>query len=452
MKKMNRNILLINPWIYDFAAYDCWNKPMGLLYLAALLRMNKQSINFIDCLDPYHPDLPNDQSVRLPKRKPSGEGTYPIEKISKPGPLKKIPRNYYRYGITPKIFLESLKSMPQIDLIMITSMMTYWYLGVWDVIGIIRRQFPGVPIVLGGNYVTLCPQHASGSGADICLSGPAENSISSLLKNLFNMEMIFMPDKNNLDSYPYPAFDLIRSHDQIPIMTSRGCPYRCSYCASHLLNPNFQRRNPLRVVDEIEYWHKHYGVSHFSFYDDALLVESSEMAIPLLEEIIRRNLHVEFHCPNGLHLREITAEVSMLLFKAGFRTIRFGFETDDVVKQKSTGGKIYNDEFVEAVNHLKCSGYQGHDIGVYLLYGLPGQAAEEVRKSIRFVQSFGVRPFLAEYSPIPGTDFWGDAVAASHYPIAEEPLFQNNSILPCRSEDLTDEMCQSLKRMTRQPA
>ena len=81
---------------------------------------------------------------------------------------------------------------------------------------------------------------------------------------------------------------------------------------------------------------------HFSFYDDALLVTPNEMAIPLLKEIIRRDLPIHFHCPNGLHLREITSEVSMLLFNAGFETIRFGFETSDPLRQGMTGGKVDN--------------------------------------------------------------------------------------------------------------
>lgn len=448
---MNLNILLVNPWIYDFAAYDFWNKPLGLLSLASLLRKNHHNVYFLDCLDSYHPDLSHERSVRLARRKSPGKGAYPTETISKPDPLKSVPRNYHRYGITPEIFKQSLESIPAMDLIMITSMMTYWYPGVWEAIRISRERFPGVPVALGGNYVTLCPKHALASGADFCLPGPAEKSVPSLLKNLFNEDIIFIPDPDNLDSCPYPAFDLVRHQDQIPIMTSRGCPYRCSYCASHILNPRFQRRDPILVVDEIEYWQRHYGVSNFSFYDDAFLIQSREMAIPLLKEIIRRKLPVEFHCPNGLHLREITSEVAMLLFKAGFKTIRFGFETNDLLRQKCTGGKVYNEELVEAVFHLKENGYRENEIGIYLLCGLPRQSAEEIEKSILFVQACGARPFLAEYSPIPGTELWADAVAVSPYPISEEPLFQNNSILPCRNENLTEEMYQSLKRRTREP-
>jgi radical SAM superfamily enzyme YgiQ (UPF0313 family) len=448
---MNHNILLINPWIYDYSAYDFWYRPLGLLSLASLLRMNGACISWIDCLDADHPDMHNEPHVRMPKRKKTGEGSYASERIPNPLPLSRIPRHFKRYGVTPRIFLNTLNSIPKPDVIMISSMMTYWYPGVFDTIHLVKMTFPGVPVVLGGNYVTLCPGHASMSGADFCLSGPAESSVPSLLRALLNMDMTFLPDVRDLDSYPYPAFDLIRKRDCVPILTSRGCPYHCSYCASHILNNSFCRRNPFRVVDEIEYWYSRFGIQNYSFYDDALLVHPPEMAVPLLHEIIRRRLPIQFHCPNGLHLREITPELSSLMYRAGFRTIRFGFETSDSSRQKETGGKINNIEFREAIEHLKFAGYRSQDIGVYILCGLPGQPADEVRESIRFVRSSGARPILAEYSPIPGSDLWNDAIASSPYPIDTEPLFQNNTLLPCKSASLTGEMYQTLKLMTRLP-
>lgn len=448
---MMHKVLLINPWIYDFAAYDFWNKPIGLLYLASLLRMNGADVFFIDCLDPYHPDLHCERPNLMPKRKTSGEGTYCRQLIPRPDPLKDIPRNYHRYGITPDIFLKSVKSMPVPDIVMITSMMTYWYPAVFAVVRLVHQTFPGVPVVLGGNYVTLCQEHALGSGAEFTLAGPAEQSIPMLLKGLYNQDIRFLPDHNNLDSYPYPAFDLIRHPDQVPIMASRGCPYRCSYCASYLINDRFWRRDPIRVADEIEHWHTRLDIRHFSFYDDALLIDPDDMAIPLLKELIRRNLPIGFHCPNGLHLRDITPELGNLMFKAGFKTIRFGFETSDGLRQTSTGGKVDNQELIDAVVHLTRAGYRNDEIGVYLLCGLPGQSAEEVMESIRFVRSCGARPIIAEYSPIPGTGLWKEALDSSPYPIALEPLFQNNSLLPCRNDSLTYEMYQALKLMCQTP-
>jgi radical SAM superfamily enzyme YgiQ (UPF0313 family) len=234
-------------------------------------------------------------------------------------------------------------------------------------------------------------------------------------------------------------------------MASRGCPYSCSYCASGLLSDRFRRRDPIRVTDEIEHWYLRLGIRDFSFYDDALLVDPSGMAIPLLNELIRRNLPISFHCPNGLHLRDITPEVGNLMFRAGFKTIRFGFESSDRLRQTSTGGKVDNQELMDAVHHLKRAGYPNDAIGVYVLCGLPGQSAQEVRESIRFVRSGGARPIITEYSPIPGTGLWDEALNASPYPIADEPLFQNNTLLPCRNDSLTYDMYQALKLMCRKP-
>ena len=57
------NILCINPWIYDFAAYDFWSKPLGLLYIAAYLRQFGLNVEVLDCLDKWHPDLLRRQNL-----------------------------------------------------------------------------------------------------------------------------------------------------------------------------------------------------------------------------------------------------------------------------------------------------------------------------------------------------------------------------------------------------
>jgi radical SAM superfamily enzyme YgiQ (UPF0313 family) len=150
-------------------------------------------------------------------------------------------------------------------------------------------------------------------------------------------------------------------------------------------------------------------------------------------------------------LREVTPKLAKLMFTAGFRTIRFGFETADVQRQMETGGKVTNEHLERAVAYLREAGYEPRDIGIYLLCGLPGQSAVEVHEAIKHVQRCGARPVIAEYSPIPGTALWDASVEASSYPLAEEPLFHNNSLLPCRNSLLTFEMYQELKRQTRNP-
>jgi radical SAM superfamily enzyme YgiQ (UPF0313 family) len=445
---MSKNILLINPWIYDFAAYDFWLKPLGLLYLGSLLRRNNHQISFIDCLDPYHPAMK--KIGKKPRRHAYGDGKFFRQVIPKPVCLKMIPKNYCRYGIEPEIFKQELESHKDSDIVLITSMMTYWYPGVFEVIKIIKDFLPKVPVVLGGKYATLCYDHARKySGANFVISGAGEMYIFKLLQDLFGETPSFLPDWENLDSYPYPAFDLISKMEHVPIITSRGCPYHCSYCASSIFNNKYRRRDPLKVVDEIEYWQNNFSVQNFTFYDDALLVNPSEMIIPLLGEVKKRNLSCNFHCPNGLHLREIDEEISRLFYSCGFKTIRFGFETSDFKRQTETGGKVRNEELRNAVQHLRKAGYQTDDIGIYLLCGLPGQKAQEVRDSIEFVWECGAKPVLAEYSPIPGTKMWAEAVALSPFDIQGEPLYHNNSLLPCQNNEFSFTVYNEIKMSLR---
>ena len=443
-----KTILLVNPWIHDFAAYDFWIKPLGLLYIASFLRKNGFKVEFIDCLDPWNVLMKKETADKPLRRFASGHGKYFKEIIAKPAPLADIPKNYHRYGITLAVFREMLKRLQKPQLILVTSMMTYWYPGVFETIRLVREIFSDVPLVLGGNYATLCPQHARLAGADHLLTGNGEEKLASLLEQIFGTKLSFIPWAAELDSYPYPAYDLIGHPEQLPIRTSRGCPFSCTYCASGLLNQYFQRRDPDKVFAEIEFWQKTLKVRHFSLYDDAFLIQPQEMAIPLLREIIGQRLPSQFHCPNGLHAREINEEVACLMYGAGFKTLRLGFETADLARQRTTGGKVSNGDLKLAVDCLRKAGYGKNEIGIYLLCGLPGQVAHEVEESILFVQSCGARPILAEFSPIPGTALWSEAVRVSSPPIETEPLYHNNSLFPCAGANFTAEMYRRLKAMT----
>ena len=125
MHKTPPVVLLINPWIYDFAAYDLWVKPLGLLYIASVLRKNGYDIHFIDCLDAREHQGTGAKGNKKVDRKNYGTGHFSKEHIEKPDVLAEIPRNYSRYGISPHMFQEELHSIPQPDVILVTSMMTY---------------------------------------------------------------------------------------------------------------------------------------------------------------------------------------------------------------------------------------------------------------------------------------------------------------------------------------
>jgi len=446
MNKKPPVVLLINPWIYDFAAYDFWIKPLGLLYIASVLRKNGYDIHFIDCLDARDPQRMETTGIKRAGRKHNGTGHFFKEHIEKPDILAHIPRNYSRYGISPHLFQEELHRIPKPDVVLVTSMMTYWYPGVFEVVRRVKKHYHDVPVILGGIYATLCSDHALNfSGADFCISGKGEVSVLKIVSDLTQQKTTFIPDLADLDSLPYPAFDLLLNHDAFSLLSSRGCPYKCTYCASSLLNDVFRQRKPTHVIDEIAYWINSYHVKDFAFYDDALICKSERKLIPILKGIIKSTSNCSFHAPNGLHVRGMSEEVADLLFQAGFNTIRLGLESTDEVRQVQTGRKTSNKEFEEAIKHLRKAGYQPADIGVYLLIGLPGQHIQEIRKSIQFVRDCGARPFLSEYSPIPGTQLWEEALRHSPFDLAHEPLLHNNSILPCRLDGLSWEELYELK-------
>jgi len=430
--KHTPHILLINPWITDFAAYNSWIRPHGLLYIASLLRKNGFEVTLIDCLD------------FLIKKKEYGDGKFHKTKIEKPLPIKDVPRNYSRYGIPEELMLKRLSSVRKPDLIGITSGMTYWYPGVLKAIEITRKFFDNVPILLGGIYATLCHEHAvQHSGADYVFKGGGEREALKVVAEFVGFEL--RTPHSELRTDFYPAFDLYPQADYISILTSRGCPLHCSYCASPILAKGFTRRDPIKVVEEIGYWTTRYSIPNIAFYDDALLVNPSEHIIPILKELIRKGIRCNFHTPNGLHIKEIDEELANLFFRSQFKTIRLGFETSNEVTQIETGRKVDNQEFANAIKSLRRAGYSRKEIGVYIMAGLPGQRVGEVDESIAFVREGGGKPILVEYSPIPGTPLFERAKQISKFDLGNEPLFHNNSLLPCQWEGFTVDDLRRLK-------
>ncbi|MCL4503375.1 MAG: cobalamin-dependent protein [Deltaproteobacteria bacterium] len=410
-------ILLINPWIYDFAAYDYFARPLGLLYLAGWLRAQGFAVHLLDCLDVPHS-----------RPGPGGTGRYPKEIVPTPAPLSDIPRRYGRYGLTEVDFRSRLSRLPRPDVILVTSLMTYWYPGVTTAIALVREHFPEVPVILGGIYASLCPDHArANSGADLVLPGPWETGLPPHLAGL-GLGRPSVPD--SLDALPYPALDLLAQLSYIPILASRGCPLDCDYCASKLLQPAFRPRHPHAVAAELRHWQDHLGLQDVAFYDDALLINAPDHLLVILEELLRQGCTLRYHTPNGLHARLITREVAGWLKRAGFAALRLGVETTALGEDRADR-KLQAGELEAALACLREAGFPPKAIGVYLLAGLPGQDETVVAASIHRVKQLGATPVLAYYSPIPGTTLWRRACECSRYDLAAEPLCHNNSLFPC---------------------
>ncbi len=443
-------VLLINPWITDFAAYDLWAKPMGLLVLASLLRDGGCGVRLIDCLDRRDPFTNSHPEILPGMDKKFGAGKYPRMRLPKPGPYSDFPRYFYRHGIHPESFCRKLLEIEKPDLIWITSSMTYWYPGVFEAVRIVREVFPGTPVWLGGIYARLCPGHAERqSGADRIIT----EDISSLPKMICETTGYRVRNAStwgDFNAWPFPALDLLKPGlDYAPIITGTGCPYRCPFCASARLQPRRARFGAERIFNEIARDHYDLGIIDFAFYDDALLLDAEYTLRPVLEKIAKEGPAIRFHTPNALHVRALSRDWCDLLYAAGFKTIRLGLETTVDGKSREWGGKVNTEMYLEAVENLFEAGFSGDDIGVYLLCGLPGQTPEEVAESIGIVRQSGVRPHIAEYSPIPGAPMWDKAAAVSPFDIRTEPLYHNNTFYACRRPDFTYEDMVLLKREAR---
>ncbi len=443
---MKPSILAINPWIYDFAAYDLWARPLGLLYLADLLGRAGCRVTLVDCLDRLHPR----SEAPVKKNALPGTGPWRRETVPTPEPLRGIPRRFARYGLPEEVFAGDVRSAEPPVAILVTSIMTYWYPGVARAVSLAKEIWPGVPVILGGIYATLCRHHAaSTTGADLVVSGPAEDRIIRILNELLGLNLVDPVGSGEPWSMLRPALDLYPEPAFAPLLTSRGCPYRCPYCASGLLRPGFFQRPPENVLDEIEDRRFRLGLRDFVFFDDALLVDAGEHILPILESVVSRELRIRFHAPNGLHVGLITRELADLMFAAGFKTLRLGLETHDPAKQEAWGGKVGPDEFETALANLKRAGFDASEIGVYLLYGLPGQDPSDLVSAAQYVRAAGARPYPAEFSPLPGTPLWPAAKAASPFDLENEPLYHNNTFFPCRGPEFSWERLQAAKRAAR---
>jgi hypothetical protein len=414
---MKPHVLLVNPPIYDFSAYDYWLKPYGLLRVAGMMR-EQLDMQLFDYLDRYH-----DGASAPARSDPWGRGPFAASRVPIPAVLAGVERPYRRYGHPRQAFQEFLSAHEPFEVVLVQTVMTYWYLGVQEVIEDIRARSKQSKIVLGGVYATLCPEHAAGLGADWVIERTDLDPLWQLLQVTPRPEQIPL----------WEAYETLRVGC---LKLADGCPFRCTYCSVPQVYPPFASRPLDRSLAELTWLYEH-GVENVAFYDDALLFRPQEVLLPFLREVMQRQIQVNFHTPNALNARFITQEVADLMVAAGFKTFHLGFESSAYTWQRKTGGKVYAHELEEAVSYLVRAGADRRLITAYLILGHPegghlegdqphgGQ--QDVERSMRFAHDIGLRVMLSEFSPIPGTP---DGERCRAWVDLEEPLWHNKTIFP----------------------
>jgi hypothetical protein len=409
---MKPRILLVNPPIYDFAAYDFWLKPYGMLRAAGYLRSIADLFLF-DYLDRLAPDFDPETKT---KTDPYGKGTYPFEIIPNPAVLEDVPRYFRRFGIPRRIFKDFLAQNTPFDFVLIQTMMTYWYPGYKEVIEDVRSLCPRAKIVLGGFYATACSDHAHTLGTDAVIAG--DN-----LEPLWDIIGQRPPAGGHL-----PAWELYPKLQTGVIKLTHGCPFKCSYCYMPQSGVSFQTRPLDECLAELEQLVK-LGAVNIAFYDDALLFGAEEILLPFLQLVIDRQIKVHFHTPNALHARYITSEIAHAMVAAGTKTFYLGFESRSEQFQGRTGSKVVSDELACAVENLRAAGANRQNITAYEMLGHSLADVQQLETSMRFANRLGIRIMLSDFSPIPGTP---DGELCRKYTDLDEPLNHNKTAFPIR--------------------
>jgi len=406
---MTPRILLVNPPIYDFAAYDFWLKPYGLLSVAGYLR-GKADFNLFDYLDRLAPFVVKQKELQSDQW---GRGRFYYEIISNPPALSHIPRYYRRFGLPRNMFQQFLMKHPPCDFVLVQTMMTYWYPGVAEAIADIRKAWPKAKIILGGNYVTLCSNHAETLGADFLVEG---NDLEPLWDYL----------DIKLDLKQPALWEAYGELNTAVLRLSDGCPFNCTYCSVPKVYGKFKPQPPERALAELELLVKR-GVKNIAFYDDALVFEAEKVLMPFLEEVLKQDIKVNLHSPNGLNARFITKDLAKLMVQAGFKTFYLGLESVSSQWQQRTGSKVSSDELARAVKYLTAAGTEPTSITAYQILGHPHTDVAELEASMHFANSLGIRGMLADFSPIPGTP---DGEYCRMWVDMDEPLFHNKTAFP----------------------
>jgi anaerobic magnesium-protoporphyrin IX monomethyl ester cyclase len=299
----------------------------------------------------------------------------------------------------------------------------------------------GVPIWLGGPHACCRGRNALSDlpEIDAVFVGEAEESLPAAVRHLSGegerpaCSIIWRDSPSDVEpaiveqlgSLPIPAWHLappglyrglpngvvLKRHPFAPILTTRGCPCRCTFCAGFRITGRKVRHRPLEQVwKEIELLVGTYGVREIHIEDDNFTFDR-QYARDFCAEAIRRKLPVLYSTPNGIRLDTLDDELVGLMKAAGWYVVHCGIESGSdrvlqLVRKGTTTALV-----LEKIRLLRKHGLR---VAGYFILGLPGETEEDMRMTIEFARNSGLHwAQFAAFLPIPGSEA-GDAWLASH--------------------------------------
>ena len=318
------------------------------------------------------------------------------------------------------------------DLVALTGMSPFFHLSKSFATSL-KKVNSNLKILLGGQHFTIMGEKAFHRCFDYAYTGECENQLIPLLEKIENnqpfnnIKGLYYRTKNgkvkftgmntyirDLDSLPLPARDLLPMHKYkigtlegrknfTSILTMRGCPWHCIFCASDKLNTTLvSKRSAESVVEEIKYVVDNFGIRHFLIMDDVITLYFKDHLGIICEKLIEEDIKITFEGSTRANL--IKDEMIELMSRAGLIRMSFGLETVDSEMRKtmkkqvplkyySEANRILNKYNVEATNSV--------------MIGLPGETRETVQKTLDYLRhdSEVKQANFAIAIPYPGTEF-----------------------------------------------
>lgn len=327
-------------------------------------------------------------------------------------------------------FLKSKIGAMNADVVGITAM-TMTLIDVIKTVNMVNAVKPSIKIVLGGPHVHLYPQETiSLANVDYLVIGEGEKTFKNLLDNIDdkaelrkipglvfknNGEIVntgFCLFSENLDEIPFPARHLVpykkytsvlTGNDIITTMiTSRGCPFKCTFCDRPHLGKKFRARSADNIVEELEECTR-MGINTFLFYDDSFTINKKRV-IEICEKIVERQLKINWNIRTRVDV--VDEELIRRLSMAGCKGIHYGVEsgTEKILKVLQKGITI---EQIQKAFYLTTK-YKIATLA-YFMIGNPTETLEDIKASFQFMRK--LKPDYAHITvliPFPGTKIYLD--------------------------------------------
>jgi len=320
------------------------------------------------------------------------------------------------------------------DLVGFTSMSTSHH-SIEHAARLIKEQL-GCTIVIGGPHATTLPELTlADPNIDFLIHGEGEEPIRQLTRVLakgstgwenilglgyktkdgqikINPEAPLIP---NLDDLPYPArhlFDLESyplfdptGQRMITVLSSRGCPYNCSFCFKGIVGRTYRHRSPDNVIGELIQCIERYGVRSFYFIDDLFTIDVRRLE-SFCDRVLDVGLDIRWQCL--ARVDRVTLPILKKMYKAGCREVHYGIESGNPDILKATAKHIDLNQVRQAVAWTDEAGIRSKG---YFMLGLPGDNEKTIEDTISFAASLPLEEAMFSIAtPFPGTRLWEELV------------------------------------------